>query len=344
MTVSTEAAGRRSSARAAEGATLALHIGLPKTATTFLQTGIFPALDGLTFLATPGTALFAGPSDADAGGRLMAAAMKRSAAIWRDRGDLLFSEMLGAREAWTPRDVLVSDEGIGRIASRPALLGEHIDAIGREAGRWGFSKVLVLAVFRRQDHWFASHYAQMSDRNPSASQADFERAARSVLSPFETRYRLGMLMDYAALHEVLTGTLGRDRVLMLPFERLAAAPDAFHRSIARFLGVPAPQFGGAVATADRNARSAGAGTWQVRPLRPAAGRMSRLRSLPQRLAAGRRERTITLTPDLSAAMLSAYRDSNTRLAAALGVDLAAFGYFPPGDPAPFVEEGRCDDG
>lgn len=316
--------------RQVEGRTLTLHIGLPKTATTFLQTGVFPRMSGPIFLATPQSALFEDPDDAEADHRIMSCALKRSAAIWRECGDVLFAEMLGPRSQWTPQDVLISDEGIGRIASRPELLRAHLDAIAERAAGWGFSRLKLVCVFRRQDHWLASHYAQVSDRNSAPSQADFERTARNLVAPFHSRYRLGMLLDYATLYDVLTEAAGATQVAMMPYERFKTNPDGFQRELSTFLGAPEmdPSHGSGVTEVDRNARSSGADTWAIRParrhVRPhgLARAFERLGDLGQR----RRARTVTLTPEVSVQVLDAYRASNARLASALGLELSAYGY------------------
>lgn len=317
--------------------TLHLHVGLPKTATTFLQSGFFRTLDGLLFRSTPQSDRFAETGE-ESGHGVLAFCLRRSAAIWRDEGDSLFADLLGGPDDWRarPRDVLISDEAIGRAGSRPVLLAAHLAAIREQAERWGFARVTAICAFRRQDRWYASHYAQMSDRNPRAAQGDFERAVDALLDPARERYRLGMLLDYRRLREALTDGLGAANVMMAPYEDLQAAEARFLSRLASFLdaGAAASTGGGGFGACDRNVRSSGDDEWRLRPSQSLA---RRLRERAARLLGDRagerlsgRGRAITLTPELSERILAGYAESNRRLASELDVDLAAFGYFPNG--------------
>lgn len=327
--MSNEAGSGKPEANLAQGgSTLTLHIGLPKTATTFLQTTIFQQIAGVKVLPTPVSGRFVMPDDLATGQRIMSCALKRSAAIWSQWGDTLFSDMLGPREAWSVQNVLISDEGIGRIGSRPELLNAHLRCIARQAERWGFSELRLVCLFRRQDFWLASHYAQISDRNHAASQADFERMARSTISAFQARYEFGMLLDYAALYDALVDVVGARGVAMIPYEQLSADSEAFYHRLSGFLGVAVlpqgPDANGA--NADRNVRSAGAQTWELRASSRGAGRLVHALLGRIRLHGLVRPRTITLTDELSREILDVYRHSNVRLARALSTDLAPYGY------------------
>ena len=90
---------------------------------------------------------------------------------------------------------MISDEGIGRAGKRPDLLALHLVAIRREARPGGISRLALICAIRRQDQWFASHYARMSDRKAGASKAGFDRSARQLINPVKERFGLGMIPD-----------------------------------------------------------------------------------------------------------------------------------------------------
>lgn len=313
--------------------TLYLHIGLPKTGSTWLQDEVFPELTHLEAFSVPRTKLFQDQGDRAVERRLMACVLGRSVAVWEALGDAVFEELLGAQVTWMERkrSVLVSDEAIGRQASRPEAVAAHLAAMRERAREWGFDRLKVICAVRRQDRWFASHFAQMSDRTASPSQTGFAEKIASYIDPGKGRYKIGMLLDYAALHEALTQVLPGD-VQFLPYEEMLVAPEAFLTKLLR--GLDTPEADVARLTERRtkraNVRSEGAEgrLWRLRApsiLLPLVGQ--RL-PLPDMLWP---RRTIELTSELSASVLSAYRVSNETFASRSGLDLSAYGYFPPED-------------
>jgi hypothetical protein len=316
-----------------------LHIGLPKTATTTLQERLFPALGGVHYVGIPMTDGFAAAPGDGARHRLLAECFRRSERLWAAVGDDVLAEFLGPKQRWLqqPTSVLASDEGVGRTASRTALLGAHLSSMERTVRSWGFDDLRVLCVFRRQDEWLASHYAQVSDRKPAPSQQDFEATVSHVLDPHAGRFKLGAMLDYQSLHEALEGAVGADRLLMLPYERLRADPAGFDDALCAFVGTPVPETGSAEAV--RNARSDRPGTWRLRR-RPTRVERSLRRiharlPLPDRLSTPSMTRpgTIELTAVLREQILDAYAVSNRALGRRLGTDLSTFGYHPAPEPA-----------
>ena len=314
--------------------TLFLHVGLPKTATTYLQTAVFPHLRGPLYFDTPTDPAFDDPDDLATGSRIMSCVLKRDPRYWDSQGDAFLTSLLGPRQNWTPRDVLISDEGMGRAGSRPGLLGDHLRAMGAVAAGWGLSRLAVICTVRRQDHWFASHYSQMSDRNPRASQRDFDRAARDLIRPTGGRFKLGMLLDYATLHAALANAAGAGNVLLFPFERQRSDADGVMADLLGFLGAEmaagaAPERG--AAGDGVNVRALGADRWSIRPEEgrhgPRSLRLTRLAHLPGRVSRSRRGRSFVLSPETGAAILDSYRDANMALSDDLGLDLGSYGYF-----------------
>lgn len=306
--------------------TLHLHIGLPKTASTWLQKEVFTLLDHLEYRDCPRSPLFEHKGEITEH-RLMTSAFMQSSEIWAGFGDAIFRELVGDREAWLSdgRDLLISDEGMGRQAGRPALFAAHVQALQEKARDWGFDRVNIVCMIRRQDHWLASHHAQMSDRNPIAGQADFERLVREVTSPNLARYEFGMLLDYGAIYDRLRQVIDSQDLLVLPYELLRQSPQLFLRTFLEGLNTPSDKVAEIVRLTKgttANVRSE-QGVWKLRA--PPARKIAGVR-LPGQVF-GKREQTIELTSDISDRILKAYAASNQTLAAKTGVNLGDHGYF-----------------
>ncbi len=347
--------------RAPSGPTLFLHIGLPKTATTYLQEQIFPHLEGVHYFDRPEDPAFDDPADRHKDSRMMSCMFNRDPRIWADHGDAAFTRLLGPQADWKPRDVLISDEGIGRTGSRPDLLAAHLREMSKLARDWGLGRVAVICAFRRQDHWLGSHYAQMSDRNRAASQADFERAARDLVRPDGQRYALGMMLDYATLHDRLADAVGRQNLLMYPFERQKTDPGGVVADLLAFLekdlrgpSLRTQPSGAAPRAPDTpspgvNVRSVGTNRWSIRRfgtgLKVRPYRLARRVGLPSHIALPRfrRPRSFSLSDTASLVILQAYAVCNSTLAARLCIDLVQYGYFEGlGAGVPLVSDATSD--
>ena len=310
--------------------TLHLHIGVPKTASTWLQSKVFTSLEHLRYLGCPRNLLFESRED-HSENRLMASIFKRSSQIWGGFGDVIFENLIGDRETWLAdgRSLLISEEAIGRQGSRPALLAAHIREMQNSAADWGFQQVNIVCVFRRQDHWLASHYAQMSNRNLRPGQADFERLVHGVTSPQASRYSFGMLLDYSKLYDQLAEVVGPERLLMLPYELLQDSPRLFLQSLLERLDTPAEKIeeiiSGTTGT-KANVRSE-QGVWRLRRRRVRGFAGLALHSW----AFSPREKTIKLTPDIAQQVHKAYSVGNRELADKVAIDLEKYGYFGFGE-------------
>lgn len=323
--------------------TLYLHIGLPKTGTTFLQEEIFPALPALRFFNKPQSPILQGKLDPIYG--IMDRYFSRSALVWQHQGDRLFADVLGLSKDTAPQEnILISDEGVGAQASRPVLMREHLTRFAEKASAWGFTHVRLFCVIRRQDRWLASHYAQLSDRKANASQKAFETYVRDWLSPSAGRYLNGIRTDYKALHEELVAALGQPNVLMLPYEWLDEDPAAFLECLFEFLELAdahrlTSELAPAASRKRSNQRSTAPNSWQLRRrevmdtkvvhLQPARifQRLKLPTALPLPWPETEREASIELTPALSREILAVYGEGNRRLAADLGLDLGRYGYY-----------------
>lgn len=293
--------------------TLYLHIGLPKTASTFLQHGLFRNLSGLRTAIMPEDRLFAEPDN----DRLLSSIFVRSDTIWEQQGETLLKALFGPDWQDDPRDLLLSDEAIGRSASRQGLMGAHLVALRRALDERGVSRIRILCFMRRQDRWLGSHYAQISDRRPKAGQSDFEAMIGELADPWRGRYQFGALLDYAATLATLSGAIGRDSVTIAPMEWFQEDRSALVSALAHWLEVKANSLD-VLSDQAANARSSGAARWALRPA-----------SHGQKLlwAMTRRPKQIMLTPDLSDLILTVYRATNETLAKETDIDLNSLGYF-----------------
>lgn len=322
---------------------IVFHIGLPKTGSSWLQQHVFPRLDSVRYIGG-GKAAVDGMD-----GRHAHEAFWAHPGIWRERHPELVRAFLGLDASAEMHDseralisrgtiscpkVFVPQSGLERDC--PERLGEHLEAFQRAANHQGIDRVCVFGVFRRQDTWYGSRYAQHSNRIIGAGQEHFERSVRSLIGPdYE---RLGAYGDYERMRNYLVAALGEENVLLLPYELLTVDPARFMREMLRFLGsnmaadelVDAGSSGGSA-----NVRRAGAQTWRLRPGRPSITvRPERLRKA---LGAGRRmpiwfnrnDASITMTAELSDEILRVYDESNGRLAEATGLPLDDLGYRLP---------------
>ena len=114
-------------------------------------------------------------------------------------------------------------------------------------------------------------------------------------------------------------------LLMLPLEQLSTEPDSYLRSLSAFVGEELTY-----ASERANVRSAAPDRWKLTDNKAikrlaSGGPLNRVRAAIRR----RRPRQLefNLTPELSAAVLAKFSESNQRVASALSLDLSKFGYF-----------------
>lgn len=336
--------------------TLYLHIGFPKTASSFLQEVVIPRVSSIDCFTKPTVRL--GGKTERFGTRFYF-----SPAVWPKRGKELFSQVLGAEPRGdAENDVLISDEGFGGgvtaphpwiPASRPRQDREngpyptrlHLEELGTVAREWGFSRLRVIMSIRRQDRKLASGYAEVSDRVRGASQKNFERWVRRVLDPDRAYYEGGGVHhNYCLFWQQVTRAVGTENVLVLPVEQLKADWRAYLRRFFAFLEIPGEgrSIIRSLSQTDedlrRNVRSATIDTWRLQPpmemgLRPWLGRLVRAcwdaDRFPLPWPDLQREPKIRLTADLKALILGVYADKNRRLDRAIGeIDLRSYGYWP----------------
>jgi hypothetical protein len=244
---------------------LVVHIGLPKTGTTFLQHRVFARAPGLTFVhRTRGRAAAAATCDF----RVYARASPLLAPWYRRR----LRDRLNAFAA-EGRPVLLSEENISVSAFRfwrdggatPEGLARRLIALARDLDP-RLAPIKLVVGIRRQDQWLASRYAESSKNFPGFAQADFDRRMARIAEAPALGGPLGWL-DYRAMRNALAAAVGPGNVHLVPLERVVVAPGETLDGIGRFLGGVDLLGGGnpaAAARKPRNRLSEGENRWRLR--------------------------------------------------------------------------------
>lgn len=256
---------------------LALHIGLPRTGTTYLQHKIFGSAPGLTLVHRK-----RGPEGSYELCRdlyNLAHVETEEFPVYRRRVTRKLRALKEARsDADAALPVVVANENVslqaggfwrgeGTAAGRLALrLADLASRLGDD-----FGPTRVIIGIRRQDQWLASRYSQSSKKLPDFGQADFERRMAEIADGAPLNGPLSWL-DYAAVRDAFAAALGVENIMMLPLERMAAAEAETLDALGRFLGGVRFETGGreksdpaeAYVGTRRNQRSEGENAWKMK--------------------------------------------------------------------------------
>jgi len=153
--------------------TFYLHIGLPKTATTYLQTVVFPALDHLTYIDR----LI--PSKIEPHPFQVALAYFKNPSVEDPRRLAKLCAMLDQLEDSTSKDIFLACENysVGRMAfwtegaPSPEIFAQKLQ---RLMDARPHLTIKIIFGIRQPDQWFASRYAQSGRGLEVADQADFD--------------------------------------------------------------------------------------------------------------------------------------------------------------------------
>ena len=277
--------------RAASDRLVVLHIGLPKTGTTFLQKHVFQAAP-LTFahrLRTPEWAGLCADLRGYARGHALLAPYRRHrvaqalrAAAPEEPGTLLVSDeniSLGAHALWVG-----GGPSPETVAARLGVLAPKVAALGQ---------LRVLIGVRRQDQWLAARYAQSAERHSEFNQVDFDRRMAWIHGE-RTLTGAWRWADFGAVERAFTDVLGAENVMLLSQERMARDLPGLKADLSRFLGIPGRLNRGGKRKRT-NTLSAGENAWRLR---------------------GRAE-VLELRPDVQDMILERFGPLNTELAARL---------------------------
>jgi len=330
---------------------LILHVGLGKTGTTTLQQRHLVHLHG--YLGR--TELF-GQRGRGAGLDVLYHRSRQGVTVdvdaWRTT---VIERLRSAGEASIERVVISQERLVGwsQDGSGFSPIRARLSDAGRSARQaphpfatfvrehvvpaWApLGDVRILLTLRNQYDWLCSHYAQLSNRIIGASQSDFERQVRRILTSGDA------YLDFASLIDAFGTAVGPERVSVLLLEDIATHD--YWEALSSLVGTELPKEGSVQQRANQRSTAEG---WELRPydrrkypLRvtlvgqeptPDHPSMWTLRALTHPLHAAhvlsrRRGTTIRPNDELRAEIRAHFGESNARLGAYLGRDLTPLGY------------------
>lgn len=326
-------------------ATLVLHIGMPKTATTFLQRKIFPKWNGENVSFLPKgeiqRRLKGGEFDGFRVGRGLSVGFARSPLFWEDCGDSFFRAIL-SDDLVPDKSVVLSFEGItdpnffatpslNMPRKDPYLLKLHLERVVDISHRLGVDKVKVILTFRRQAPWLGSLYAQQSDRVFSAGQKDFEAKVDYLLDQRYGYHIYGVWMNYFRIWQLLSGVVGGENVLFLPQEMLTAQQKDFVERCSSFVGYSGEEIQLDGVQPRDNKRSVSENSWKLRPYSlqensafaqgGVKNRILRKLKIPRVF-----NKEVTVTRELNERINLKFAHENSLLSHGLGINLADYGF------------------
>ena len=250
--------------------------------------------------------------------------MNSSPLVWRDLGKLLWSNL--RKNNPEDSDMLVSDEHAVE-ANDPFRIEQHLRELKRLVA--SSHNLHVLIVIRRQDTWFASAYSQMSYRYNGASQVHFKKWLQHRIGLEKNFfYSAGVRLRYFSLVQKIQDAIGRDFVTVLPYELLKSNPSSFIKQCCNAIGREVPE---SLSLSPRNKNSTSSNVWRIKPgriqLRPTRLFQALTGRATMPIPNWRRGKEITLTEDLSEAVLERYRSENKKLDQDLNLGLKEYGYY-----------------
>lgn len=297
---------------------LIIHIGLPKTGTTFLQKQVFSQLEGITYIGRHSR------TDTRTGLALARTLRRASPVIWEDGAKSVprLNILKGLQHADTDIPVLVSHENCfcrtativrGAPALCPVRVAEHIRWLDEYF--WNGAEVRIVLSLRRQDEWLTSAYAEQAFKMDVSGQKDFEAKMRAAVDPAE--FGRFSYLDYGRLVELLRHAVGEENLFVMLHEELKEKPAETLASLCRFIGLD--EYPPQIPEGRENVRAVGSNRWKLHDRAPEKKRVAR------RLAQGREE-AIELHEGLRAQILEYCRPFNLGLSRLLGHDLGRYGY------------------
>jgi hypothetical protein len=221
-----------------------IHIGLPKTGSTFLQRRVFPLIHASNFYSSYNNSL---PNSLGwvyrINGPWLASGLSRGAlrskleeAFEREMRNLSLSASREGCQSAVGRFLLISSEGLVGVSSDPMLNAD----LCAELIRSQYPNARIVLILRRQDTWCASIYRQLVFAE--------DRYRRFI--PFDEFFCLNdndglcrvpvSVLAWDRLVETYQRVFGKSCVCVLPFELLLADAKAFVSLVCDFLEVDVP--------------------------------------------------------------------------------------------------------
>jgi hypothetical protein len=296
------------------------HVGYYKTATTTLQNGYFQFRNGIVHLGKPYR---------DDAVRLWLRALARRDSLLFDQGASLCEwQAIRDRHGGSGDVLTLSDELLlSHAANDRGLIARRLHEVEPDAR--------ILVTIREQKALLVSMFLYEAR---GAKQKGLDAWLDFNLRYFDR----GIFpnLDYFAVWKAYSALFGNERVLVLPLELLARAPDTFYWRLDRFLGLPEGDQPSAPVERHENrrmtARQAVYNTLRAR-LAPGVSLRSWLPSgiaaLGDRFLSRGPAARLSLPPAVAARCDGLYAEGNRALAASTGLDLAEFGYAMAVGPA-----------
>jgi len=322
--------------------TLTFHIGLYKTASTFLQKSSFGSSKHIAGTANSPHHLTKA---------VQHSFHQRSPWYWHtDKGLQLIKDLLNHHDLpliYTgeniykakifnqyPRALLDREKSFFQV--EPYTIAEHLKQISQSLSTLDI-RTRAFFFFRRQPEWLASMYAQLSNGVRRPSQDDFDKKLDSLLQDPEKHG--ANTIAYDRIIDCLQSSLGENNVLCAPYENIG--DQSLWSRIREFSGITDlnPDFSGDKVNLRRSCHKA----WTLNRARPSSTKAVKVvDSAFQKKYASKLFRlfvdpiwnaslpstSITLHPEKEEAIKDLFRDSNARLEKKTGEDLEVLGYYP----------------
>ncbi|WP_439634711.1 hypothetical protein [Glycocaulis sp.] len=218
--------------------TVYIHIGLPKTATTFLQEKLFTQIENIKYIDRNYIHELFNEEDNEG----FRAKFSKSPGIWASYAGRSINKIINSIEC---ENILISEENISanvhffdfqaRRQQDPIVLAHHLNHMRKAILKGSrFSRVKILTTIRRQDTWIASRYAQSGATFSAPSQEHFEKTARKLISAKSELYRSAMVINYRYMDDCLRSALGKNDICFLPMEAIRLDPPLFYSRLVEF--------------------------------------------------------------------------------------------------------------
>ncbi|MEO1561870.1 MAG: hypothetical protein AAFR98_00405 [Pseudomonadota bacterium] len=215
---------------------LILHLGPPKTATSFLQNKVFRFLKGIDFLEKGHleTVGYQKGSIRDLRRYLSEEKSWRAITLARAANQYLRHLRQSAH-----RTVLISNENLTTteyrlFVSRGSTPSQVANRLHLLAKRGGFEQLDVIIAQRRADHLLASRYAQGAHRQTYFNQTDFDRRLARILRRGADWRHYRWLKNDAAVDK-LRSALGSNHVHQFDFDAFQSRPKAEVEKLIAFI-------------------------------------------------------------------------------------------------------------
>jgi hypothetical protein len=314
-----------------------IHVGLHKTATSFLQARVFPALAGVRFVHP---LYYTRPDDGPIERFVVDLLDRNPACIDLDRHRSSIAAWLATVAEPT---VLISSE---------ALVGYPIEnhnniLTNAELLAQMFPRAKIWLVVRRQDKWVESAYSQLLKQGFATTVEGYLNYRDGEFG----RYRLALVhgpnvdardLDWERFDALYRSRFGAEAVCTLPFELFAADSEAFLRRFYAFANIEPGVFPDTGERVNERWSPLAVQLAQIvnrvpmpikRAIRDRVGAQWHPSAVLSRTVVPRLPswtpglgKADYVSPQLGAALLALHRESNRTLGERIGVDLSGFGY------------------